>query len=94
MEADKHFVESLTNELQERRLSKAQTKNVVLLQAMGKGVLARRKFASSIRYCLMVTILLLVFGKELLGHIIINHFTTCVTLDCDRKASHIDLFAM
>ncbi|CAG9533224.1 unnamed protein product [Cercopithifilaria johnstoni] len=43
------FIENVTNEWQDRRVSKAQTESVVLLQAMGKGVLARKKFANSIR---------------------------------------------
>lgn len=44
------FIMSVTNEQQEQKLLKAQIKNIVSLQAMGKGVLARKKFAISIRY--------------------------------------------
>ncbi|KAM3722651.1 Ubiquitin-protein ligase E3B [Dirofilaria immitis] len=49
MEAEKRerFTESILDERQE--LLKAQTKYIVLLQAMGKGILARKKFASLIR---------------------------------------------
>uniref|UniRef100_A0A0R3S056 Ubiquitin-protein ligase E3B n=1 Tax=Elaeophora elaphi TaxID=1147741 RepID=A0A0R3S056_9BILA len=48
MEADnrERFIESVTNERQERKLLKNQ---IILLQAMGKGVLVRKKFADSIR---------------------------------------------
>ncbi|KAL4003660.1 HECT-domain (ubiquitin-transferase) family protein [Acanthocheilonema viteae] len=51
MEADKRelFIEGITNEQQKRGWLKTQTKNVVLLQAMGRGILARKRFASSVR---------------------------------------------
>uniref|UniRef100_A0A915PY50 Uncharacterized protein n=1 Tax=Setaria digitata TaxID=48799 RepID=A0A915PY50_9BILA len=43
------FIEFATNEQKERKLLQAQTRSVLLLQAVGKGLLARRRFASSIR---------------------------------------------
>uniref|UniRef100_A0A8R1TY48 Ubiquitin-protein ligase E3B n=1 Tax=Onchocerca volvulus TaxID=6282 RepID=A0A8R1TY48_ONCVO len=51
MEADsrERFIESITNDRQERKLPKVHTKYVILLQARIKGVLARKKFTSSIR---------------------------------------------
>lgn len=51
MEANKQerSTGSIANEWQGRKLLKTQAKSVMLLQATGKGVLARRKFASSVR---------------------------------------------
>lgn len=44
------FIERITSEREERMLMKAQTKNVIALQSLGRGVLSRRRFAKSIRY--------------------------------------------
>lgn len=71
MEADKgepNTVGVVLERQMEGRLNNQAT-NVVSLQAMAKGTLARKRFACSIRYC----ILLLIFNKLLLCNVIINH---------------------
>lgn len=67
MEADERapFVEHVASEREERELLKAQTKNLVLLQAMGRGLLTRRNFVDSVK-CAFSVYLFLVQGKLLI----------------------------